>query len=1221
MQLNKNFILLLVGIVFFLLGFLSLIFVDKESEKKYKNIIQRNLSEAISKARADQSTIEKLITENSKSTFGSYEIETAYPYYIFRGDSLVYWSTNKDMPTRQALQEINPETFHKSVHTLDIFVNSSLKDNVYKIISVINLYQGTTNLEDFDKSGLNYSLFFTIPAYISNEPATESFKIAGTSGQSLFYVKPVENPQNLTLVASKTTLTLFCIGIILISWFFSGFIKTLILKDKYLSASLNLILLVLFIRLWMLFLGLPWRLLPEGFLPENLVNASGFGDIIFSTLCLLLVLAFLSLWEFKAFASSAFKNIPNSLKSVLSVLTVIASLILVYLCYKVVYHVYSDPSIGLNYSMRFYLTNFRLSNYIYLFSVFGIFFLGLHIFINLFGYIHQNFKPGFFHWLYGVLVSLLLLYYFRFEWWITVAISFYFLLTYMLNFPRYFYILRFKTLIYLLSGAFAFTLILFSVIINLESEKALKEKSEFAEKMLLMRDIKAEALLDQFNITAHNDQTLIRALERPILAYESIKYIVNDSLLDPYFDGYDLSLFVYNFKEDKLNIQKSEELNNFYKNYAKPEFKTEYEDLYYIRNPKNKNAYILFSDLTKAGKVLGRMILTVQYSAADLANTIDKLSDKGLQQEPDINNYSYILYDNAKHIIYKQGSFHYTIGFSENVLNNPKIFENGLRLDGYEHFALRDSNGNTAIVSHSSDFYMDKLSSFSYLFLISLIAIVFLLIFLGLIRGFGTLRLNFSSKIQLYLNLAFLVPFTIIILLTLTVVISSFVNIQKRSLLENSTNISNTIDLHYQNLESGKSSVAYFEEQINSLAKSSDFDINIYDKSGRLKYTSTPGYYQRGKISGYINPLAYISIISKGNSGELLDENMGALNYKTAYLPGKGLQDHYGIIGVSYADSDVSLEKQIKEVVAIILIIFFIMFVILLALSYTASTNLTEPLRLVAQKLKKTNLNEQNEEIIWKSNDEIGLLTTEYNRMIKKLEESKEALSASEKQTAWREMARQVAHEIKNPLTPMKLSIQQLQRTLPAEDTETKIKVERALASINEQIDNISEIANSFSEFAKMPVPRTELFDLVSTVQNTVYLYSQNNNVKINFSADSKEIMVSGDRMILSRAVTNLIINGIQSVPATRKPIITVIVSDKRDMGMIEVKDNGTGIPEEVRKRVFIPNFSTKVNGSGLGLSMAKRGIEHAGGNIWFESVEGEGTTFYLDLPKTSKNV
>ena len=258
-----------------------------------------------------------------------------------------------------------------------------------------------------------------------------------------------------------------------------------------------------------------------------------------------------------------------------------------------------------------------------------------------------------------------------------------------------------------------------------------------------------------------------------------------------------------------------------------------------------------------------------------------------------------------------------------------------------------------------------------------------------------------------------------------------------------------------------------------------------------------------------------------------------------------------------------------------------------------------------------------NESLDWKYNDEIGLLTKSYNKMLRKLEESKIALSQSEKQNAWREMAKQVAHEIKNPLTPMKLSIQQLQRTLLFDDIKSKDRIQRALNSLTEQIDNISEIANSFSEFAKMPVPRNERFDLVIAVQKTVDLYAQNTNIKITFECNEKEIYVMGDRMLTGQIVNNLIINGIQSHPPFRQAEIRVKLykNPEESFGRIEVKDKGLGIREEIQNKVFIPNFSTKKNGSGLGLAMAKRGIEHAGGNIWFETIENEGTTFYVDLP------
>jgi nitrogen fixation/metabolism regulation signal transduction histidine kinase len=214
-------------------------------------------------------------------------------------------------------------------------------------------------------------------------------------------------------------------------------------------------------------------------------------------------------------------------------------------------------------------------------------------------------------------------------------------------------------------------------------------------------------------------------------------------------------------------------------------------------------------------------------------------------------------------------------------------------------------------------------------------------------------------------------------------------------------------------------------------------------------------------------------------------------------------------------------------------------------------------------------------------------------------------------------MAKQVAHEIKNPLTPMKLSIQQLQRTITIDNPKAKERIERALNSLTEQIDNISDIATSFSEFAKMPVPRNEVFDLVSVVQKISDLYAEDDNISLNAYLKERVAHVLGDRQFMSRVITNLVINGIQSVPKDRKPIINLRLyrNDDDNVVIIEVQDNGNGIPENIRQRVFMPNFSTKIGGSGLGLAMAKRGVEHAGGNIWFETQDNRGTTFFIDLP------
>jgi nitrogen fixation/metabolism regulation signal transduction histidine kinase len=302
------------------------------------------------------------------------------------------------------------------------------------------------------------------------------------------------------------------------------------------------------------------------------------------------------------------------------------------------------------------------------------------------------------------------------------------------------------------------------------------------------------------------------------------------------------------------------------------------------------------------------------------------------------------------------------------------------------------------------------------------------------------------------------------------------------------------------------------------------------------------------------------------------------------------------------------------EVLSTIMNIFTAIFLCFLVFSYFASRILTVPLRLITQKIQKTTLHDYNEPLEWESDDEIGLLVNEYNRMLVKLEESKLALSRSEKESAWREMAQQVAHEIKNPLTPMKLTLQHLQRTLLNGNITVKQQAEKSFITLLDQVDTLNDIATSFSAFAKMPIPKDEIFEIGAVIRKTIELYSNDEEVELQADIQENAFYVKGDQQLMSRIFTNLILNGIQSVPNDRKPQIFIGLQNYGNNIRVEIRDNGVGIPENLRHKIFIPNFSTKYAGSGIGLAVAKRGVEHAGGSIWFESEEGVGTSFFIQL-------
>jgi nitrogen fixation/metabolism regulation signal transduction histidine kinase len=258
---------------------------------------------------------------------------------------------------------------------------------------------------------------------------------------------------------------------------------------------------------------------------------------------------------------------------------------------------------------------------------------------------------------------------------------------------------------------------------------------------------------------------------------------------------------------------------------------------------------------------------------------------------------------------------------------------------------------------------------------------------------------------------------------------------------------------------------------------------------------------------------------------------------------------------------------------------------------------------------------QRNDRISWPYDDEIGMLVSEYNKMVNKVEENAALLAQSERESAWREMARQVAHEIKNPLTPMKLNIQFLQQAMRNDHPNIKELTEKLSGSIIEQIDNLSYIASEFSNFAKMPEARPEILDLAELLNLAMKLYLNDAHINATITGYEGQIQVYSDRSQLMRVFTNLLENAKQAIPEGRQGTIDVSVVSENNYAIISIKDNGIGINEEVIEKIFQPYFTTKSSGTGLGLAMTKKIIEFWKGQIWFETMEDVGTTFYIKLP------
>ena len=320
------------------------------------------------------------------------------------------------------------------------------------------------------------------------------------------------------------------------------------------------------------------------------------------------------------------------------------------------------------------------------------------------------------------------------------------------------------------------------------------------------------------------------------------------------------------------------------------------------------------------------------------------------------------------------------------------------------------------------------------------------------------------------------------------------------------------------------------------------------------------------------------------------------------------------ILNLPYLEDDYFITRDLQNFLIRLTEVYLFMLVLAILLAYFLSKYITRSLKTISEKIHQTRLDKKNQKIeVGNVSEEIFTLVTAYNAMIDELEESAVKLATSEREQAWREMAKQVAHEIKNPLTPMRLSVQNFQRKFDPNDPQMRQKVEEFSDTLITQIDTMSSIASAFSNFAKMPAQQNETLNVPKIVKLALDIFNEDYIV---FSAEQDEIIAKFDRTQLIRVVTNLVKNAVQAVAHKENPAVLVSVTQEDGQACLTVSDNGVGISEENKEKIFEPKFTTKSSGMGLGLAMVKNLVESCGGSIQFTSKLNKGTIFKVHFPK-----
>lgn len=753
-----------------------------------------------------------------------------------------------------------------------------------------------------------------------------------------------------------------------------------------------------------------------------------------------------------------------------------------------------------------------------------------------------------------------------------------------------------------------------------ERERLIQSKTNYANQNLIENDVMTEFFLGDIFSRLRSDLFIQNRLADPLLSKEPIETKIRKIYLDNYFDQFDVVIRVFSTNGTQiLGPVERGDLRDLRQSFVKSDYATSVRDLYFVRAKESNlsNKFVAFIPMVRENNLLGTIYLELTQLRIQPGSVYPKLLlDKKYAEKLDPITFDYALFRDGN-LVRSAGTFNYFQEEFQNQLEREQLFTSGIVSLGYHHFGIR--NGSEEIIISSPTLSISQFFGNISLFFVAYVFLTFMAILINtLFKGYEKFEFNYSTKLQLYLNFAFFFPIIIISIITIGLLAGSYRDDLNRQYIQKASLIQSNLVSFFSAQGANGLDRDLLNEEVNSLANTTASDIHLYTEDGFLEASNRSNIFEKKILAPQINPQALAGIKEKKLSQVLVEEQLGKLRYQSVYLavPSQLDQSVLAILSVPFFESEAELNSLISDVLSNIFNAFVVIFILFLIVSSFVSKNLTLPFKLLTQKLKATNL-ENNEPMYWASKDEIGLLVNEYNNMLFKLEASKKVLASTEKESAWKEMAKQVAHEIKNPLTPMKLTLQHLLRLGQEGKLEDQEKLRKSLETLIHQVDALSGIASSFSTFAKMPLPKNEPMNFKLVLNKVLDLFTNDRRVKLEFKDDSytEDIPIMGDDKLFGRVISNLIINGIQAVEPGKLPQIKIWLWMTDQAVFLEINDNGKGIAPELKDKIFIPNFSTKSQGSGLGLAIAKSGVETAGGKIWFETELGKGTTFYLTFP------
>jgi len=761
------------------------------------------------------------------------------------------------------------------------------------------------------------------------------------------------------------------------------------------------------------------------------------------------------------------------------------------------------------------------------------------------------------------------------------------------------------------------------------SEKEHEQRKIMATHLSDPRDQQAEYFFRMTKMDISNDKNIINLLSKKtndsIKEKEAISY-VRKNYFGGFWNKYDILITVCHSGK-KLSINPENivtECDSYFAEHIKRDLREiDTTSLYFLDRSIDITYYMGRIPVMITGNGAPRLFtFYLEFSAKNSNRGLgypELLMDKSLPSSENLPGYSYAFYYQGE-LVRNVGKYFYDI--DNKYFKTRRTDFSFMNRNGYSHLIHSIDDKTNLIVSIEKPGIANLLAPFSFIFFFLVILLFIILLITGNTFTFRSISLTFRLRLQVFI--VALILSSSLLIGGITIYYLNQLNYNKNKDIVNEKMNSVLVEMENRFGTSGllmPSMKQEFNVPLMNLSNSVFTDINVYGLDGFLLASSRSQIFEEGLVAGEMDPVALSMLADDRKSFFIHNERIGNYTFLSAYAPLRNFDNKLiGYLNLPYFARQEDLRQEMSKLIATYANLYIIIIALAVFLALLISRYITRPLQLIRTQLGNLQLGKSNAKVKWNRADEIGDLVAEYNRMIDELALSAEMLARSERESAWREMARQVAHEIKNPLTPIKLSMQHLIKAWDDHAPDWENRLKRFSQTLIMQIDTLSAIATEFSDFAQMPQSNFKNIDIVDVMHHSAQLFKEQENVSIIYPQERGVYYAFADENQMLRVFNNLIKNSIQAIPSEKQGLIRIELEDRDSQCLIVLTDNGSGIPTEQQTSIFSPNFTTKSAGMGLGLAMVKNIIDNSGGRIWFESKEGNGTSFYILLPSNVSN-